>query len=276
MSPDPSGRRRRWSKIAVGRKAANAASRACRAAPVAVRLPAPPTPRPSQETAHARRRHRTSANGDAGAAARRSARDPRPWRRHRASRARADRRVAAALSPPSRHRRRRRLAGRGASRGRQRAQLRVPAPGRRILAGFRRRPVRRVRRRPRAPAQHHRLPGRDHRGAGGPRSVLRVHGARFQLRLPDDPFSRRRRDVLRRANRSRRLRALPGGAAGVRIRRHRGVARATSRPARAGVVHRRAVVMDRGDAAQVLSRASDRSDSARRTRCLGDADRRHR
>ena len=96
---------------------------------------------------------------------RRAARHPWPRRRHRAPRARADRRVAGPLPAPSRDRGRRALAGRGALSGRYRAQLRIRARRGRDVARVRRRALRIVPDRRRPPAQHHRMPRRHHRSA---------------------------------------------------------------------------------------------------------------
>ena len=109
------------------------------------------------------------------------------------------------------------------------------------------------RRRP--PAQHHRMPRRHHRGHVGARRSVRIHGSRLQLRVPDDPVPRRRRHVLRRADRPFVLRALPRCAGAVRRGRHRGVARPASRAPRSRGVPDRSVALDRRDAGEVLPRS---------------------
>ena len=132
--------------------------------------------------------------------------------------------------------------------------------------------MRDVRHPPRPSAQRLRLPRWNTERARGAPDSVRLHRARPQFRVPDDHFSRRRRDVLRCPDRRRRLRPLPRGAAGVRRRGHRGVARAASGAAGACGVPDRAVAMDRAHARALFSRARGRRDSARNARRLGVAD----
>ena len=100
--------------------------------------------------------------------------------------------------------------------------------------------------------------------------AVRLHRARPQFRVPDDHVPRRRRHVLRRRDRRRRVRALPRGAADVRRRRHRGVARAAPRAAAARGVPDRAVALGRGHARAVFPGLRGRGRRARhagRRRC---------
>ena len=98
----------------------------------------------------------------------------------------------------------------------------------RALARLRRRHLRDLRHRAHPPAQHLRLSRGNPARAGDASRSLRLHGPRSQFRVPDDHVSRRRWHVLRRADRHGDLHALPQGAAGVRSRRHRRVARPPS------------------------------------------------
>ena len=145
---------------------------------------------------------------------------PRSWRRDRIPCARADRRLRPGVSPLSADRRRRRMAARGA-RQRCHADVRFQPPASRAVERFSGRHLRTLWRRPDPPSQHFRLPRRFAAGALPPRHAFRLHGARSQLRLPDDNLPQCAAPLLRCGDRRCGLHRLPCRAARVRRRRHR-------------------------------------------------------
>ena len=132
-----------------------------------------------------------------------------------------------------------------------------------VMGSVRRRHLRVVRHRAHPPAQHFRLSRRHSARAGNAARSVRLHGPRSQFRVPDDHLSRRRRHVLPRADRNRRLLALPRSAAGIRSHRHRRMAHAPSRTAAAGGVPDCAVAMDCRYAEAIFSGLSGDGDRPR-------------
>ena len=235
----------------------------------------PPSSRASCATSLSHAHDRRSPR--AVAAARRAARDPRPRRRHRAPRARADRRVAQPLSAPSRDRGRRALAGRGAPAGR-RACARSSSRARRASRG----PISSA------------ASARRSASTSSTCTTSRAAATASSRRSPRSTFRTATRSTTS-TSRARRSCSSASTACIAARRPTRRSARAASRaqPAFAGIdiaawrVRHRALLARASfliapsrwtgsDAREVLPRPADRRDSARRAGRMGDGDRGHR